>query len=173
MHVRSWMCVASTFTQQYTELKERGELWFYFLLSHGWQRRRGQVGGGSKRGATNRLVAALCLAHPHACSDFILYPRSLLSLLARSLLSVFMVSLCCFGYSLVQCARFALLFFAVIPEPFQPRLHKSWDRVRERGADRQTKRIQRESQEGGWMWFKFWCQLNCIARGCWTNSFEG
>lgn len=118
MHVRSWMCVASTFTQQYTELKERGELWFYFLLSHGWQRRRGQVGGGSKRGATNRLVAALCLAHPHACSDFILYPRSLLSLLARSLLSVFMVSLCCFGYSLVQCARFALLFFAVIPEPF-------------------------------------------------------
>lgn len=125
MHVRSWMCVASTFTQQYTELKERGELWFYFLLAHGWQRRRGQVGGGSKRGATNRLVAALCLAHPHARSDFILYPRSLLSLLARFLLGVFMVSLCCFGYSLVHCARFALLFFAAIPEPFQPRLHKS------------------------------------------------
>lgn len=42
------------------------------------------MGGGSKRGATNRLVAALCLAHPHACSDFILYPRSLLSLCSLS-----------------------------------------------------------------------------------------
>lgn len=106
MHVRNWMCVASTFTQQYTELKERGELWFYFLLSHGWQRRRGQVGGGSKRGATNRLVAALCLAHPHACSDFILYPRSLLSLLAL-----------CSACSWSHCAVLVTLWYGVLVSP--------------------------------------------------------
>lgn len=138
----------------------------WLAKEEGTSGRREQEGCDQSSGSSTVPRSPTCMLWLYTLS-------SLSALSARSLLSVFMVSLCCFGYSLVRCARFALLFFAVIPEPFQPRLHKSWDRVRERGADRQTKRIQRESQEGGWMWFKFWRQLNCIARGCWTNSFEG
>lgn len=149
----------------------------WLAKEEGTSGRREQEGCDQSSGSSTVPRSPTCMLWLYTLSSL-----SALSL-ARSLLSVFMVSLCCFGHSLVQCVRFALLFFAsfllclwhiaVIPEPFQPRLHKSWDRVREWGADRQTERIQRELQEGGWMWFKFWCQLNCIARGCWTNSFEG